>query len=389
MAAPFNSDFLDLDSLFTEEEIMARDTVRRWVREEYAPLVEHHYREGTFPLQKALELAPLGVFGATIKGYGCAGLSNVGYGLIMQEIEYVDSGLRSFASVQGALVMYPIWAFGSEEQKDHWLPKLASGEKIGCFGLTEPDFGSNPGGILTKAEDKGDHYVLNGAKMWITNGGISDVAIVWAKLAGQIRGFLVEKGTPGFSAPLQHRKWSLRASVTSELVLKDVKIPKTNLLPKTDGLKSALACLTQARHGIAWGAMGAAMSCFDTARDYTMTRIQFGKPIASFQLIQKKLADMLTEITKGRLLIYRVGRMKDDGKADFSHVSMAKRNNVGVALDIARVARDMLGANGITDEYPIGRHLMNLETVNTYEGTHDIHALILGERITGIQAYGG
>jgi glutaryl-CoA dehydrogenase len=389
MAAPFNSDFLDLDSLFTEEEIMARDTVRRWVREEYAPLVEHHYREGTFPLQKALELAPLGVFGATIKGYGCAGLSNVGYGLIMQEIEYVDSGLRSFASVQGALVMYPIWAFGSEEQKDHWLPKLASGEKIGCFGLTEPDFGSNPGGILTKAEDKGDHYVLNGAKMWITNGGISDVAIVWAKLAGQIRGFLVEKGTPGFSAPLQHRKWSLRASVTSELVLKDVKIPKTNLLPKTDWLKSALACLTQARHGIAWGAMGAAMSCFDTARDYTMTRIQFGKPIASFQLIQKKLADMLTEITKGRLLIYRVGRMKDDGKADFSHVSMAKRNNVGVALDIARVARDMLGANGITDEYPIGRHLMNLETVNTYEGTHDIHALILGERITGIQAYGG
>ncbi|HYC79165.1 MAG TPA: acyl-CoA dehydrogenase family protein [Planctomycetota bacterium] len=389
MPAPFKTDFLNLESLFTEEEVMARDMVRRWVREEYAPLVEHHYREGTFPLQKALELAELGVFGANIKGYGCAGLSNVGYGLLMQEIEYVDSGLRSFASVQGALVMYPIWAYGSEEQKDYWLPKLAKGEKIGCFGLTEPDFGSDPGGLITKAEDKGDHYVLNGAKMWITNGGLSDVAIVWAKLDGVIRGFLVEKGTPGFSAPLQHRKWSLRASVTSELVLKDVRIPKSNLLPKTDGLKSALGCLSQARYGIAWGALGAAMSCFETARSYTLSRIQFGKPIASFQLIQKKLADMLTEITKGQLLVLHIGRMKDAGKVDFAHISMAKRNNVGVSLEIARTARDMLGANGITDEYSVGRHMMNLETVNTYEGTHDIHALILGERITGIPAYGG
>ena len=389
MPAPFKTDFLNLESLFTEEEVMARDMVRRWVREEYAPLVEHHYREGTFPLQKALELAELGVFGANIKGYGCAGLSNVGYGLLMQEIEYVDSGLRSFASVQGALVMYPIWAYGSEEQKDYWLPKLAKGEKIGCFGLTEPDFGSDPGGLITKAEDKGDHYVLNGAKMWITNGGLPDVAIVWAKLDGVIRGFLVEKGTPGFSAPLQHRKWSLRASVTSELVLKDVRIPKSNLLPKTDGLKSALGCLSQARYGIAWGALGAAMSCFETARSYTLSRIQFGKPIASFQLIQKKLADMLTEITKGQLLVLHIGRMKDAGKVDFAHISMAKRNNVGVSLEIARTARDMLGANGITDEYSVGRHMMNLETVNTYEGTHDIHALILGERITGIPAYGG
>jgi glutaryl-CoA dehydrogenase len=389
MPAPFKTDFLDFESLYTEEEIMARDTVRRWVREEYAPLVEHHYREGTFPLAKARELADLGVFGATIKGYGCAGLSNVGYGLIMQEIEYVDSGLRSFASVQGALVMYPIHAFGSEEQKDYWLPKMAKGEKLGCFGLTEPDFGSNPGGMITKAEDKGDHYLLNGAKMWITSGSISDVAIVWAKLNGTIRGFLVETGTPGFSAPLQHRKWSLRASVTSELVLKDVKIPKANLLPKTDGLKSALACLTQARHGIAWGVLGAAQCCFETAREYTLSRVQFGRPLAGFQLIQKKLADMLTQITLGQLLVLRVGRLKDDGKADFAHVSMAKRNNCGIALDIARQARDMLGANGITDEYPIGRHMMNLETVNTYEGTHDVHALILGDRITGLQAYGG
>jgi glutaryl-CoA dehydrogenase len=283
--------------------------------------------------------------------------------------------------------MHPIWKFGSDEQKDKWLPQMAEGKKIGCFGLTEPDFGSNPGGLITRAEDKGDHYLLNGAKMWITNGGIADVAIVWAKLSGVIRGFLVEKGTPGFTAPLQHRKWSLRASVTSELVLKDVRIPKTNILPKTEGLKSALDCLTQARFGIAWGALGAAMCCFETARSYTLSRIQFGKPIASFQLIQEKLADMLTEITKGHLLVLRGSRLKDEGKLDFSHVSMCKRNNVHWALEIARMARDMLGANGITDEYPIGRHMMNLETVKTYEGTHDIHALILGERITGIPAY--
>jgi glutaryl-CoA dehydrogenase len=387
MPAPFKTDLFDIESLFTEEELMVKDTIRSWVREQYAPIVEHHYREGTFPLEKALELAPLGVFGATIKGYGCAGLSNVAYGLIMRELEYVDSGLRSFASVQGALVMHPIWKFGSDEQKDYWLPKMAEGKKIGCFGLTEPDFGSNPGGLITRADDKGDHYILNGAKMWITNGGIADVAIVWAKLNGQIRGFLVEKGTPGYSAPLQHRKWSLRASVTSELVLKDVKIPKSNILPKTEGLKSALDCLTQARFGIAWGALGAAMCCFETARNYTLSRIQFGKPIASFQLIQNKLAEMLSEITKGQLLVYRGSQLKDQGKLDFAHVSMCKRNNVHWALEIARMARDMLGANGITDEYPIGRHMMNLETVKTYEGTHDIHALILGERITGIPAY--
>ncbi len=387
MASPFKLDFFDVDTLYTEEELMVRDTIRSWVREQYAPLVEHNYREGTFPLQKALELASLGAFGANIKGYGCAGLSNTAYGLIMHELEYVDSGLRSFASVQGALVMYPIHAFGSEEQKNYWLPKLAAGEKIGCFGLTEPDYGSNPGGLITKAEDKGDHYLLNGAKMWITNGTIADVAIVWAKLDGVVRGFLVEKGTPGYSAPLQHRKWSLRASVTSELVLKDVRIPKSNLLPKADGLKAALSCLTQARFGIAWGALGAATCCFETARSYTLSRIQFNKPIASFQLIQNKLAEMLTEIVKGTLLVLRGSQLKDQGKLDFAHVSMCKRNNVHWALEIARMARDMLGANGITDEYPIGRHLMNMETVKTYEGTHDVHALIIGERITGIPAY--
>ena len=387
MAAPFKTDFYDIDSLLTEEELIVRDSIRKWTREEFAPIVEHHYREGTFPLQKALELAPLGAFGANIEGYGCAGLSNIAYGLIMQELEYVDSGLRSFVSVQGALVMYPIHAYGSEEQKNYWLPKLAAGEKIGCFGLTEPDFGSNPGGMLTRAEDKGDHYILNGAKMWITNGTMADVAVVWAKLDGEIRGFLVEKDTPGFSAPLQHRKWSLRCSVTSELILKDVKIPKSNLLPNAKGLPAALGCLTQARYGIAWGAMGAAMSCFETAREYALSRIQFDKPIASFQLVQNKLAIMLTEIVKGQLIVWRAGRLKDEGKLDFAQVSLAKRNNVAAALDIAREARDILGANGITDEYSVGRHMMNLETVKTYEGTHDIHALILGQRITGIPAY--
>ena len=387
MAAPFKTDFYDIDSLLTEEELIVRDSIRKWSREEFAPIVEHHYREGTFPLKKALELAPLGAFGANIEGYGCAGLSNIAYGLIMQELEYVDSGLRSFVSVQGALVMYPIHAYGSEEQKNYWLPKLAAGEKIGCFGLTEPDFGSNPGGMLTRAEDKGDHYILNGAKMWITNGTMADVAVVWAKLDGEIRGFLVEKDTPGFSAPLQHRKWSLRCSVTSELILKDVKIPKSNLLPNAKGLPAALGCLTQARYGIAWGAMGAAMSCFETAREYALSRIQFDKPIASFQLVQNKLAIMLTEIVKGQLIVWRAGRLKDEGKLDFAQVSLAKRNNVAAALDIAREARDILGANGITDEYSVGRHMMNLETVKTYEGTHDIHALILGQRITGIPAY--
>jgi glutaryl-CoA dehydrogenase len=384
-----NLNFFDLESLYTEEERLARDEIRRWTRERFSPIVEDAYRKGEFPLDVALELADLGAFGANIKEYGCAGLSNMAYGLMMQELEYVDSGLRSFVSVQGALCMYPIHAYGSEEQKQRWLPAMAEGKLIGCFGLTEPDFGSNPGGLLTRAEDKGDHYLLNGAKMWITNGTIADLAIVWAKLDGEVCGFVVEKGTPGYTAPEQRRKWSLRCSVTSELVLQDVRIPKDNLLPGARGLKTALGCLTQARYGIAWGAIGAALCCFETARDYSLSRIQFDKPLASFQLIQTKLANMFTEIVKAQLICYHLGKAKDAGTMNFAQVSLAKRNNVGRALDIARTARDMLGANGITDEYPVGRHMCNLETVNTYEGTYDIHGLIIGEKLTGIQAYGG
>ena len=388
MSDPYKAlDYLNVDSLYTEEERMVRDTVRAWVSDRFMPVIEHHNREGTFPKELIPELGELGVYGARLEGYGCAGLSPIASGLICQELERGDSGLRSFVSVQGSLCMFPIHAWGTEAQKQKYLPKMAKGELIGCFGLTEADFGSNPGGMLTRAEDKGDHYVLNGAKMWITNGTMADVAVVWAKLDGEIRGFLVEKDTPGFSAPLQHRKWSLRCSVTSELILKDVKIPKSNLLPKAKGLPAALGCLTQARYGIAWGAMGAAMSCFETAREYALSRIQFDKPIASFQLVQNKLAIMLTEIVKGQLVVWRAGRLKDEGKLDFAQVSLAKRNNVAAALDIAREARDILGANGITDEYSVGRHMMNLETVKTYEGTHDIHALILGQRITGIPAY--
>jgi len=388
MGAPLlSTDFFDLDSLYAEEELLARDEIRRWARERFTPIVEDAHRDGRFPLEIALELADLGAFGANLEGYGCAGLSNSAYGLMMDELEYADSGLRSFVSVQGALCMYPIFAYGSDEQKERWLPKMSAGEIIGCFGLTEPDHGSDPGGLVTRAEDKGDHFLLNGAKMWITNGGIAHIAIVWAKLDGQIHGFVVPTDSEGFSAPEQRRKWSLRCSVTSELVLQDVKIPKDHLLPKAQGLKAALGCLTQARYGIAFGAVGAARCCYDTARDYALSRIQFDKPIASFQLVQTKLANMFTEITKAQLLCYHLGLLKDAGKADFAHVSMAKRNNVGRALEIARTARDMLGANGITDEYPIGRHMCNLETVNTYEGTYDIHGLILGERITGIQAY--
>ena len=390
MGAPLEkTDFYDVDGLFTDEELLVRDTIRSWVREEFAPLVAKHYEAGTFPKEKALELGELGAFGSTIKGYGCAGLSNMAYGLIMQELEYVDSGLRSFVSVQGALCMHPIHAYGSDEQKEHWLPLMATGEKIGCFGLTEPDFGSDPGGMITRAEDKGDHFLINGAKMWITNGTLSDVAIVWAKLDGEVAGFLVEKGTPGFTTMEQKGKWSLRSSDTSELVFQDCKIPKENRLPKGNGLKAPLGCLTQARYGIAWGAIGAAMACFEAAKDYSLERIQFNKPIASFQLIQTKLANMLTEITKAQLLCWRLAQLKEEGRFTFSQVSMAKRNNVGRALDIARDARDMMGANGITYEYVPGRHMMNLETVNTYEGTYDIHGLILGQTITGIAAYGG
>jgi glutaryl-CoA dehydrogenase len=338
-------------------------------------------------------MGELGFFGANLHGYGCAGMSNVQYGLVMQEFERGDSGLRSFVSVQSALVMYPIYTFGSDEQKDYWLPLLASGEKLGCFGLTEPDFGSNPGGMRTRAVKDGDEYVLNGEKMWITSGSIADVAVIWAKVqegggTDVVRGFLVETGRPGFSAHDVHGKWSLRASVTSGLALQDVRIPAKNLLPGTGGLKSPLMCLNQARYGISWGAIGAAMSCYDTALQYSLDRKQFrDEPIASHQLIQEKLTWMISEISKAQLLSLHVGRMKDEGKVGHEHISMAKRNNVWMALECARMARDILGGAGITDDYPIMRHMMNLESVKTYEGTHDIHTLIIGQSVTGIPAY--
>ncbi|HET9233925.1 MAG TPA: acyl-CoA dehydrogenase family protein [Candidatus Eisenbacteria bacterium] len=382
-------DFMDLDALLTDEERMARQAVREFVDAELLPIIEEHFEKGTFPLHLRGKLAELGVFGANLPPeYGCAGMSNTAYGLVMQELERGDSGLRSFVSVQGALVMYPIYAFGSEEQKRHYLPRMASGEVIGAFGLTEPDYGSNPGGMVTRARRDGKDWVLNGAKMWITNGTIADVSLVWAKDEDDvIRGYLVEKNRPGFTAPEMKRKMSLRASVTSELVLQDVRIPETNRLPGAEGLKSALACLTQARYGIAWGAMGAAMACFHAAVEYSKSRVQFDRPIASFQLVQAKLADMLTEITKAQTLCLRLGQLKDQGKATFNQVSMAKRNNVAMALEIARNSREILGANGISTEYPIMRHMMNLESVKTYEGTHDIHTLILGQAITGIPAF--
>jgi len=383
------SDFILLDELLTEEEILIRDTVRAFVDDQVVPIIERHYQDGTFPSQLVPSMAELGLLGSNLEGYGCAGLGNVAYGLIMQELERGDSGLRSFVSVQGALVMYPIHSFGSETQKKHWLPRLRSGEAIGCFGLTEPDFGSNPGGMLTRARKEGSEYVLQGAKAWITNGSIADVAVVWAKDEDRkVRGFLVEKGTPGFSARDYHDKHSLRASVTSELYFDNCRIPESNLLPKTEGLKNALMCLTQARYGIAWGALGSAMACYDTALRWSLERVQFsGKPIASHQLVQRRLANMLTEICKAQLLALQVGRLKDTGKYRFEQVSMAKRNNVKMALEVARTARDMLGANGILSEYPVFRHMANLESVITYEGTHDIHALILGNRITGIPAF--
>ena len=381
-------DYYNIESLLSEEELLVRNTVREFVDDNVLPIIEKHNRAGSFPMDLVKKMAELGMFGSTLPAkYGCAEMNNVAYGLVMQELERGDSGVRSFASVQSALVMYPIYAFGSEEQKDRWLPKLATGENIGCFGLTEPDYGSNPGGMITRAVEKSDCFVLNGAKMWITNGTIADVAVVWAKLNGVVHGFLVEKGTKGFTAPEMTGKHSLRASVTSELIFQDCRIPKENKLPKTEGLKAPLMCLNQARYGIAWGGIGAAMACYDTALNYAKSRIQFGKPIASFQMTQEKLVYMLTEITKAQLLCLQLGRLKDNGKLRFQQVSMAKRNNVAMALDIARMAREVLGANGILDEYPVMRHAANLESVKTYEGTHEMHTLIVGEDITGIPAY--
>ncbi len=385
---PFKAlDYYQVDNLLTEEERLIRDTIRSFVSEQVIPRIEKHYREGTFPKELVPQLAELGTLGSSLQGYGCAGLGPVAYGLIMQELERGDSGLRSFVSVQGGLVMYPIHAFGSEEQKEKWLPVMARGEKIGCFGLTEPDFGSNTSGMLTRAAKKGDRYVLNGTKAWITNGSIADVAVVWAKLDGEIQGFLVEKGTPGFSSKDHEGKFSLRASVTSELAFQDCSIPLENRLPKADGLKAALSCLNQARYGIAWGVIGSALAVFDEALEYSKTRIVFDKPVAGFQLQQRKLVWMATEITKGQLLCLQLGRMKEAGKATPQQVSLAKMNNCHVARECAKLGREILGANGVTDEYQVGRHLCNIESVYTYEGTHDIHTLIVGQDLTGIAAF--
>jgi glutaryl-CoA dehydrogenase len=382
-------DYMEFDSLLNDEEKLARQTARQFVDAEVLPVIEQHNRDGKMPVHLIPQMGELGFFGANLKGYGCAEMSNVSYGLVMQELERGDSGLRSFVSVQSALVMFPIYTFGSEAQKNKWLPALQSGKAIGCFGLTEPQFGSNPGGMLTRAVKKGNRYILNGEKLWITNGTLADVSVVWAKCEDNIiRGFLVEKNAPGFKAYDIHGKWSLRASVTSGLSMSDCEIPAENLLPKTEGLKYPLMCLNQARYGIGWGAIGAAMACYDTALQYAKTRKQFdNRPIASHQLVQEKLAWMITEITKAQLLALQVGRLKDAGRADHSHISMLKMNNVWMALECARKSRDILGANGIVDDYCIMRHMCNLESVFTYEGTHDIHKLIIGEKVTGIPAF--
>jgi glutaryl-CoA dehydrogenase len=381
-------DFLLLDeSQFSEEERMVRDSVRDWVSGEFLPRIQEHVRrDGSFPMELTPQMAELGMFGANLKGHGCAGMNNVAYGLLMQELERGDSGLRSFASVQGSLCMYPIHAYGTEEQKERWLPGMAAGEVIGCFALTEPDFGSFVGGMVTKAERKGDGWVLNGVKRWITNGSLAKLAIVWARSEDGVRGFLVETERPGFVARDIKGKFSLRASVTSELFLENVEVPDENRLPGAKGLGGPLGCLTQARYGIAWGAIGAAMACYDEAVQYTRDRVVQGGPLAGKQLTQMKLAEMLTEITKAQLLALQVGRLKDEGKLHHTMVSMIKRNNVDIALRIAREARDLLGANGIVDDYQSMRHMLNLETVRTYEGTHDVHTLILGEHITGLRA---
>ncbi|CAN5475753.1 acyl-CoA dehydrogenase family protein [soil metagenome] len=393
MASFQGVDYFDLDSLLSEEERMIRDTVRQWVDEALLPVIEEAYIERRFPRELVPQMAELGFFGANLpEEYGCAGLNNVAYGLIMQELERGDSGIRSFASVQGALCMYPIYAFGTEEQKRQYLPRMAQGEVIGCFGLTEPDFGSNPGGMITRAREQGDEWVINGAKMWITNGSTADIAIIWAKTGelddvSSIRGFIVPTDTPGFSARDQKGKLSLLASDTSELALQDVRVPASALLPRSGGLKSPLMCLTQARFGIAWGAVGAAMACYDEALRYAKERVQFDGPIAGKQIQQVRLAEMLTEITKAQLLCLQLGRLKDEGRMRPQQVSLAKRNNVHIAAEIAREARRLLGGNGILVEYSAMRHLANLESVYTYEGTHDIHGLILGQDITGIPAY--
>jgi glutaryl-CoA dehydrogenase len=389
MAAFRGVDFVRIDDLFTDEEKEIRQAVRDWVEEKYLPIIEKHYEDATFPMDVIPQIAELGLLGANLPvEYGCAGIGDVAYGLAMQELERGDSGLRSFVSVQGALVMFPIFTFGSDEQRRKWLPLLASGEKIGCFGLTEPDAGSDPGAMKTTAKTVSDGFVLNGAKMWITNGTMADLSVVWARLdGGSIRGFLVEKSAKGFSAPEQKHKYSLRASVTSELILQDVHVGPDAILPNGQGLKAALLCLTQARYGIAWGVLGSAMACFHTAVEYSKVRIMFEQPIARFQLVQAKFADMITEITKGQLLALQVGRLKERKLATPEMVSMAKRNNCEIALDVSRECRDLLGANGITGEYPIMRHMCNLESVKTYEGTHNVHTLVLGEAVTGIPAY--
>jgi glutaryl-CoA dehydrogenase len=386
-AMPSASDLYNVDSLLSEEERMVRDTVRKFVRERVLPIIDRHFEEGTFPRELIPEIADLGLFGMHLQGYGCAGLNAVCYGLACQELEAGDSGLRSFVSVQGSLAMFPIYAFGSEEQKQHWLPRMARGEVIGCFGLTEPDSGSDPGSMRTTARRDGDSYILNGTKMWITNGGIADLAVVWARTDEGIRGFLVERGTPGFTTSNIHQKLSLRASVTSELHFADCRVPAANMLPNIRGLRGPLSCLDEARYGIAWGANGAARTCYETALDYAKTRIQFDKPIASFQLVQQKLAIMATELVKAQLLALQLGRLKDEERLHPVQISIAKRNNVREALKTARTARSILGANGITLEYPISRHMNNLESVFTYEGTDDIHTLIIGQAITGFNAF--
>ncbi|WP_031495210.1 acyl-CoA dehydrogenase family protein [Bryobacter aggregatus] len=382
------TDYLEIDWLLQDDEKLVRQTARRFVKERIQPLVREAYATARFPKELVREFGELGFLGANLEGYGCAGMSNVEYGLVMQELEAADSGIRSFASVQGALVMFPIHRFGTEEQKQRWLPKLASGEKIGAFGLTEPEFGSNPAGMTTQAQPDGDGWILNGEKTWITNGGIADLSIVWARTPGGVQGFVVERGMPGYSTSDLHGKLSMRASVTSSLHFANCRVPASHVLPEAKGLKAALQCLTQARYGIGWGVIGAALDCFETARQYSITRKQFDqKPIASHQLVQEKLATMITEISKAQLLALHCGRLKDAGRLKPEQVSMLKRNNVAMALDCARTSRDLLGANGIMEEYPMMRHMANLESVKTYEGTDHIHALVIGEAVTGVAAY--